>query len=292
MTQVPEPSTGVRSPADRGPARPSRSTLILTGLTVAMVLVPFLFWYQTWFGRTLTEGDIDTYLANAEKPRKAQHAVAQIAGRLEQGDSSVRRWYPQIARLAQHDSVELRVTVAWFMGLDPEPEEFHPALLDLLNDPEPMVRRNAALSLVRYSDTNARRELRRMLSPFILRSPETGTLRFRLQVDDAIDRGTLVARIETGVDEEMEVRSPVPGTLESKLAEEGAQVENGERLALLSASHDHVREALRALYLVGESEDLPLVEPFARGAPGMTPEIRDQANRTRRAILERGSQKR
>ena len=108
MNQVPEPSTGVQSPAERSAARPPRSTLILTGLTVAMVLVPFLFWYQTWFGRTLTEGDIDTYLADAQKPRKAQHAVAQIAGRLEQGDSSVRRWYPQIARLAQHDSVELR----------------------------------------------------------------------------------------------------------------------------------------------------------------------------------------
>lgn len=291
MSQVPEPSTGVESPAGRGPTRPRRSTLILTGLTVAMVIVPSLFWYQTWFGRTLTDRDIDTYLADVEKPRKAQHAVAQIAGRLEQGDSSVRRWYPQIARLAQHDSVELRVTVAWFMGLDLEPDEFHPALLDLLNDPEPMVRRNAALSLVRYNDPNARGELRRMLSPFILRSPETGTLRFRLEVDDAIDRGTLVARIETGDDEEMEVRSPLPGTLETKLAEEGAQVEAGERLALLSATHDHVREALRALYLVGESEDLPLVEPYAKGAPGMTPEIRDQANRTRRAILERASQK-
>ena len=289
MTQAPESSKGVPAPAGDEPPRSSRYALLLTGLTVAVVLVPFLFWYQTWFGRDLSDADIDTYLADLEKPRKAQHAVAQIAGRLERGDSSIRRWYPQIVRLAQHESVELRVTVAWFMGLDPEPDPFHQVLLGLLDDPEPMVRRNAALSLVRTNDARARRELRRMLSPFILRSPETGTLRFRLQEDDAIDQGTLVARIETDEDEEKEVRSPVPGTLKTKLAEEGGRIEAGERLALLSASHDHVREALRALYLVGESEDLPLIEPYAGGAPGMTPEIRDQANRTRRAILERAS---
>ena len=291
MAQAPESSKGVPSPAGDERPRPSRYALLVIGLTVAAVLVPFLFWYQSWFGRTLSDGDIDTYLADVEKPRKAQHAVAQIAGRLERGDSSIRRWYPRIARLAQHESVELRITVAWFMGLDPEPDLFHQVLLGLLDDPEPMVRRNAALSLVRYNDARARRELRRMLSPFTLRAPEAGILRFRLQEDDAIDQSTLVARIETGDDEEKEVRSPVPGTLETKLAEEGGRIEAGERLALLSASHDHVREALRALYLVGESEDLSLVEPYARGAPGMTPEIRDQANRTRRAILGRASQK-
>ena len=38
------------------------------------------------------------------------------------------------------------------MGQDNKSEEFHQALLSLLNDNDPLVRRNAALQLVRFGD--------------------------------------------------------------------------------------------------------------------------------------------
>ena len=266
---------------------PKRSVLLLTFLTVAMVLVPFLFWYQSWFGRTLTDKEIYSYLTNDKKPRKSQHAIAQIAEMLEKGYKLPSAWYPKISRLADHDSNELRVTVAWFMGIHPEKKEFYPSLLRLLNDKEPMVRRNAALSLVVYNESRARQELRRMLSPFILRSPGNGTIRFRLKLNDTIDQGTLIARIETGINKELEVRSPVPGTLESKIADDGSQVLIGDRLALLSVSHGHVREALRALYLLGKREDIPLIEKYTTDFSEIPLEIRDQARQTHKAILER-----
>ena len=275
---------------------PKRSFLLLTFLTVAMVFVPFLFWYQSWFGRTLTEKEIDSYLSNDKKPRKSQHAIAQITEMIEKGYKPLNAWYPKISRLADHNSNELRATVAWFMGIHPEKKEFYPSLLKfqslnsllkLLNDKEPMVRRNAALSLVAYKESRARQELRRMLSPFILRSPGNGTIRFRLKSNDAIDKGTLIARINTGKNKELEVRSPVPGTLKSKLIDEGSQVVVGDQLALLSASHGHVREALRALYLLGKLDDIPLIKKYTINSSAIPLEISDQARQTQKAILER-----
>jgi hypothetical protein len=44
---------------------------------------------------------------------------------------------------------------------------------------------------------------------------------------------------------------------------------------------------LRALVLVGRSEDLPDVEPYARGIAGMPDSIRQQAQQTARAIQSR-----
>jgi len=45
------------------------------------------------------------------------------------------------------------------MGYDNKSEEFHQALLKLLRDTEPLVRRNAALALIRFSDASGRADL-------------------------------------------------------------------------------------------------------------------------------------
>jgi vesicle coat complex subunit len=47
------------------------------------------------------------------------------------------------------------------MGFDNTSQEFHNALLKLLHDQEPIVRRNAALALVRFNDNSGREELLR-----------------------------------------------------------------------------------------------------------------------------------
>jgi hypothetical protein len=109
--------------------------------TLLFVLVPFLFWRGTWFGRPLSEEETGKYLADTEHPRKTQHALVQIASRIEQGDASVRSWYPQVQELAKSEHVEIRATAAWVMGQDNQSAEFHTALLDLLADPEPAVAR-------------------------------------------------------------------------------------------------------------------------------------------------------
>jgi hypothetical protein len=144
--------------------------LLVMTLCVLFVLMPFLFWHATWFGRKLTNVETGRYLLDSEHPHNIQHALSQISDRIVQGDSTVREWYPQVVALAQHPATEIRTLAAWTMGQDNNAGMFHRALLDLLHDPEPMVRRNAALSLVRFRDSSGRGELVKMLQT----SPDSG----------------------------------------------------------------------------------------------------------------------
>ena len=270
---------GVKSPA----SRPSRRVyLLVTLFAFALVLLPFLFWYDTWFGRRLTDDKIGQYLNEAQKPRHAQHALVQIGERLGRGDESVRRWYPRIVELASSPSEELRQTAAWIMGQDTRYAEFHPALVKLLHDSSPLVRRNAALSLSGFRDPAARPELHAMLRPATIVSLAAGAVKFRLQIGEYVNRGTLVARVG-----ETEVRSDLPGEVRQLFEPEGGEVAAGQALVELSPDQSHAWEALRALYLVGDREDLEDVERYARGVPGMPPKIQQQAARTLHEIQNR-----
>src|SRR5262249_47991838 len=117
-----------------------------------IVLMPFLFWWNTWFGRQLPDPQITHYLADDKRPRHIQHALVQIGERIARHDAAAARWYPELIRLAAHPVEEVRNTDAWVMGQDTSGAGFHEALLKMLQDSSPMVRGNAALSLVRFKD--------------------------------------------------------------------------------------------------------------------------------------------
>ncbi|MBI3895068.1 MAG: HEAT repeat domain-containing protein [Acidobacteria bacterium] len=270
-------------------ARRRRATQIMIVFAALFVIGPFLFWRGTWFGRPLTEEEIGKYLTDSEKPRHIQHALVQIGERIGRNDAAVKRWYPQVLRLAVSPVPEIRVLVAWVLGADIHSEEFHEALRSLLEDPAMMVRRNAALSLVRFGDASGKLELRNMLLPLTVRSPAKGTLRYRLETGNTVDQGILLARIETAAGE-TEIRSPLPGALESKLLAEGTLVAEGEAILVLSPGAEHAWEALRALYLVGQEEDIADVERFARGAANdMSEKVQQQALLTVQEIRRRTS---
>jgi len=276
-------------------ARPRRPTFFLLIVALASVLVPYLFWRGTWFGRTLSDPEMEKYLADQEKPRQIQHALVQIGERIGRGDPAAKRWYPRVIELARSPHEEIRNTLAWVMGADNRSEEFHRALLGLLPDPEPLVRRNAALSLVRFGDASGREEILAMLRPYAVRAPAAGTVRYRLQEGNPVDHGTLLARLETGQGT-AEIRSPVPGTLERKLIKDQSGVAAGQEILVLSPASEETWEALRALYLVGRAEDLPEVERYARpGVSGRNEKIPEQAHLTaaeirRRTLQEQGTQ--
>src|SRR2546425_6566299 len=143
-----------------------RASWPLIILAVLFIIVPFLTWYGTWFGRKLSDEDIATYLADEKNPRHVQHALSRIEERIEGGDPAVKKFYPQVVALTKSPFGEIRKTAAWVMGQDNTSEEFHRALIDLLNDNEPLVRRNAALQLVRFGDASGRPELRAMMQSF------------------------------------------------------------------------------------------------------------------------------
>lgn len=277
------------APPDPAANQRRRWTSLLFALTAAAtILVPFLFWKQTWFGEPLTDEQISQYLSEAGKPRHIQQAVVQIQERIERGDASAARWYPQMAALKDSPVAELRVTLAWALGADNRSELFRQTLLELLRDSNLLVRRNAALSLVRFGDRSGREEIRKMLEPHLLRAPTSGRLRYRLPVGTALNEGALLARLERPDGTTVEVRSPLPGKLLRHLAPEGASAAEGTAVALIAPGKEHVWEALRALLLIGEKDDLPLVEPFTRAGSDDYPEtIRQQAVLTAAALRRR-----
>ena len=273
------------------PGVPRRWLFLILALAFLFVLMPFLFWQSTWFGRPLSDADLDRQLADLEHPRKVQHALFQLANRLSSPDpaqrASARRWYPQLVALSASPVPELRLTSAAVMGQSSDDlPEFRAALAALLADPNPMVQRNAALSLVHFRDAAGHVVVVSMLEPYRELAPLTGTLSHRLKPGDTVNPGTLIARIVAG-EGKHDFRCTVPGTLDRWLVPDGASVSAEQVVAEISPSAEVVWEALRALYVIGRPEDLSLVERFTRPLPNLPDNIRRQASLTASALRSR-----
>ncbi len=263
--------------------RPSNVWLII--VAALFIIVPFLTWYGTWFGRELSDDDIAKYLADEKSPRHIQHALLQIEQRIEKHDPNVRKFYPQVIALTRNPVAEIRKTTAWVMGQDPTAEEFHRALILLLTDSEPLVRRNAALQLVRFGDASGRPELRAMLQPFEVKSTIAGTIVSLLPHGSKIKAGGLLARIRDDSNTVSEFRSPLDGAIGSLSVKEAEAVVAGQTIAWLSPDQATVSDALRGLAFVGTKDDLPLVESCAQA--DASAETSQQASLTAKAIRNR-----
>ena len=255
-------------------------------LAILFVAATFLAWYFSWFGRELTDADISKYLADVEKPRHVQHALLQIQQRIERGDPNAKNWYPQLITMSGHPETEFRLTVAWLMGFDNKSPEFHDVLLKLLKDPEPIVRRNAALALVRFNDHSGREELLAVLKPYPVKAPGEGVVVSSLQEGATIARRTLLARIQQPGGQVLEVRSPLPGRINKILKANGSQIPRDDEVLNLISDEDSVWEVLRALSLVGTKDDLQLVQSYAN-SPDSSGRIKEQADLSAKAIQSR-----
>ncbi len=263
------------------------SGAIILGVPIVLILVTFLFWYQTWFGRRLTDSELSEYLQDTSVPHKTQHALTQVAAEILRHDPAIERLYPEIIALAGNREPGFRSMAAWVMGQDNKSVEFHQALLKLVDDPEPMVRWNAALALARFRDGAGEPQLKIMLRPYDLRAPLAGTITWRVNVSDAVRSGTVAARIKAHDADSVEIRSPLAGLVIQRVANDGATIAAGDKLAVISPDDQQVWEALRALYFVGQPDDLADVELFARPIAGMSSRVREQAGLTGEAIRKR-----
>lgn len=285
-------STETSQPSAKKPNRavPQRWLIVVLVLTFAFVLMPYLFWQATWFGRPLDDAQMAKAFADNQHPREAQHALSQIADRMENANpatrSSAKLWYPQVVAMASSSESALRSTAAWVMGKDPTSPEFHQALAKLTTDDDPMVQRNAALSLVRFGDASGHDLIVSMLKPWVLSSPAAGKLAERLTVSEAVNVGTLVGRIENKGDK-VEIRTRMPGTLDLWLVKDGTEVSAGQPIAQLDPGSDVVLNALAGLYFIGQATDIPAIAPYTRGVPGMPPSVAQQARMTLDAIHSR-----
>ena len=275
------------------PAAPSagrrRTPWPLAVVAVLFVVVPFLTWYWTWFGRALSDEEIEKYLIEG-KPRHTQHALSQVAEKIERREAGAGRWNAQIVGLAASPSPDVRMTAAWVMGVEHRSEEFHAALLKLIEDPEPIVRRNAALALVRFGDPRCRPELLAMLRPHTVVAQTEGTAETALTAGSKVKRESLLARYYIKPNMVEEIRTPLPGVVEKAFVKDGDSWRGGAELFVIAAEPEHVRDALIGLEFFGAAEDLPEVERAASAAE--SEDIKSQAARTAEAIKRRSAQNR
>lgn len=277
-----------KQPDDRQLRR--RTPWPLVVVAVLFIVVPFIAWYGSWFGRALTDEQIEEYLLDAEKPRRVQHALSEIERRIAARDGSVRRWYPQIVMTADNPHADIRLTAAWVMGADTRAAEFREPLLRLLSDAEPSVRRNAALSLVSFGDARGRAELRAMLRPYPVRARSEGTALTALTEGSQVRRDSMLVRFEIKPNSTGELRSPLDGKIERALIKTGDGFRNEQELFVLAADAVTVGNALVALGRVGEPDDLADVEAYARGVEGMPEYVKKQAALTAEAIKRRAAE--
>ena len=215
-----------------------------------------------------------------------QHALVQIQQRIERGDATSKSWYPQLIALSNSAEPEFRLTVAWLMGFDNHAPEFHESLLKLLKDQEPLVRRNAALALVRFNDPSGREEIVSILKPYPVRAPVNGVVASSLKEGSTVARNTLLARIDQPDRTVVEVRSPLLGKIHKVLKANGTQVTQGDEVLSVNSDENSLWEALRGLSFVGTAEDVPLIEPYANSSE-VSAKIHDQANLTLKSINAR-----
>ncbi len=264
----------------------NRLLFLFTGWLI--VLMPFLFWWSTWFGRQLPDKQLAEYLQDSKHPRHIQHALVQIGERMTRHDPTVTQWYPQVVGLASYPVEEVRNTDAWVMGQDTSGSVFHEALLKMLADPSLSVRGNAALSLVRFGDPAGRPQILELLQPATVIAPQAGIVTDTSAVGTAIRQSGIVAKLQGG-GQTTEIRSPIGGRLHTLSAQAGQTVTAGAQIAIIDPGTEQVWEALRALYLIGQPDDIAAVLPYQRELPDIPDHVRQQAIETEKAIRERNA---
>ncbi len=264
----------------------TRNRLLFFLVAWLIVLMPFLFWWSTWFGRRLSETQITVYLNDDKHPRHIQHALVQLGERMARQDPSAARWYPQLLRLASHPVEEVRNTDAWVMGQDTSAAAFHETLLTMLQDSSPMVRGNAALSLVRFGDAAGRPQIVALLQSASVVAPAAGRVIDVDKVGTSVRQGGLIAKLQNG-ERTTEIRTPITGRIRTISVATGATIPAGAEIASIDPGSEQVWEALRALYLVGQLVDLPAIRFYERNVPEIPDRLREQAMLTEKAIEAR-----
>ena len=284
---IPAPPTESAQTPKPGMSRAQKLLFFLTAWLIC--LMPFLFWWNTWFGRKLSDQQLTEYLHDAKKPRHIQQALVQVGERITRRDTTTKQWYPQLVQLAADPVEEVRNTDAWVMGQDPSGAGFHETLLKMLADPSQMVRGNAALSLVRFGDASGRPQILALLQPAKIISPESGRVIDSDRPGTAIHQGGLIAKIapaNSAHSPTIEIRSPIPGRIRS-VAGTGANIAAGAEVGVIDPANEQVWEALRALYLIGQPDDLTAIGPYERDLPDISNDVRQQALETEQAIRKR-----
>jgi hypothetical protein len=126
-----------------------------------------------------------------------------------------------------------------------------------------------------------------LLQPARITTPVAGRIADSDRPGTSIREGGLIAKLAaSGSPQIVEIRSPIPGRIRS-VAQTGASLGQGAEVAVVDPATEQVWEALRALYLIGQPDDIPAIQPYERDLPDIANDVRQQAAQTDKAIRAR-----
>jgi len=128
-----------------------------------------------------------------------------------------------------------------------------------------------------------------LLKPASISAPAAGMVLDIGKDGTFIHQGGLIARLQHE-QQTIEVRSPIRGRMHQPSILLGSAIIEGVEIAVVDPPEEQVWEALRALYLVGQPEDLTAIRMYERELPDGSNRVRQQAVRTEQAILGRAKQ--
>ncbi|MCB9832385.1 MAG: HEAT repeat domain-containing protein [Planctomycetes bacterium] len=246
------------------PRRASGNLNAIVTLMLILLVIGF-GWRQCWYATPLSDAEMERYLADDAAESRIHKALSQVKERLDRHDPDAGRWFEAMARLARHETPQIRSTVAWTMGAAPEHEAFGPILLELLDDPELEVRHNAAVSLGARGEPRARPVLLAMLDELVLRAPVAGSLEQPRGQGETTRFGQILARIRDDGGRNVDLIAPVSGRLVRVTARHGARVAVGDELFAIGPGAGQVENALIALARIARPEDLAAMQRIAEG---------------------------
>jgi pyruvate/2-oxoglutarate dehydrogenase complex dihydrolipoamide acyltransferase (E2) component len=119
-------------------------------------------------------------------------------------------------------------------------------------------------------------------------APEAGRVLDIDKVGTSVRQGGLLTKLQDG-SRTIEIRSPISGRIHTLWVATGATVAAGAEIATIDPGSEQVWEALRALYLVGQPDDLSAIRIYERDVPEMPARLREQAALTEKAIRTRSA---
>jgi len=268
-------------------------------IIILVVLVPFLFWYQTWFGRPLTAAQIKDRLVAARDAatgkdgphnlREAQHALVQLSQRIQSGED-LSALYPLVIALAKHEDPGLRRAVIWMMGYARDNGDVRKALVEALDDSDRLVRFSAALQVAMFDMDKARPILHSALEPAKVESTVAGKLLATTAIDTRLREGMELARVEKDDGAVTPVHVPFDGTVTSFAVKPGQPIKVGTVLCTMKPSAALVIPVLKALAWAGDARDLEVIEPYSKLGNGYDRRVMEHARRAIALIRQRMEQ--
>src|SRR2546423_15589564 len=109
-TEMSNSASSHEQPAKAHRRMSTRNRLLFFLTAWLIVLMPFLFWWNTWFGRQLSDKQIGEFLNDEKHPRHIQHALVQLGEPMRRPGPGVKPLYPDLIGRPGHPLGQVRNT--------------------------------------------------------------------------------------------------------------------------------------------------------------------------------------